>query len=162
MFLFLIVLFCLEIAAFVEVGGELGVFKTLLIILLTFMSGVYAFKHYAFLIASARGVDKKSASDLMFHGICGLLAGVLLIVPGFVTDVLGALLLIPFVRILLRAFILDTIVGSYTFGLVDTDDLKDMKNYYNQKKDERSAKKFQKSNIVDADFEVVDPKDDDK
>lgn len=166
MLLFMLLLFFLEIAAFVEVGGEIGALSTILIIILTFMAGIYAFKHYTFLMASARGGNKRENVDALFHGFCGLFAGVLLIIPGFVSDLLGALLLVPFVRVFLRTFILDSIVGGYTFGLMDTDDLKDMKGYYDKKRHDYKEKKAAKgkldASVVDADFEVIDPKDDSK
>tara|TARA_R110000868_G_scaffold218576_1_gene468904 strand:- start:51502 stop:52014 length:513 start_codon:yes stop_codon:yes gene_type:complete len=159
--IFIVVLFALEIAAFVEVGGEIGVLSTLLVILLSAMYGIGQLKYYTMYISQSQGGGKKEVADRMFHGVCGILASLLLVVPGFVTDGLGLLLLIPFVRIFLRTFILDSIVGGYTFGLVDTGDLNDMKDYYKKKKSSRaSAKsKVEKIHVVEAEFEIVEADD---
>ncbi|MFT7144018.1 MAG: UPF0716 family protein affecting phage T7 exclusion [Alphaproteobacteria bacterium] len=158
----LITVFFLEIAAFVEIGGELGVLATLLIIVLSAMFGMGRLRYYTAYIATNRGEDKQQLANHLFHGICGVIAGFFLIIPGFVTDILGLILLVPFVRTFLRAFILDTIIGSYTFGIVGSDDLHDMKNYYKKETTKKSedtsivSHKKGKGKVVDADFEIVD------
>ena len=54
----------------------------------------------------------------MFHGFCIVIAGALLITPGFVTDTIGFLLLIPPVRDLLRTYLskhFDGVVETQTY-----------------------------------------------
>lgn len=154
----MILLFLLEIAAFVEVGAEIGALKVVLWIIVSAVFGINRIKHYLVQLSAAQGRNGKQAVDSLFHGFVGILGSVLLIVPGFVSDTLGCLLLVPFVRNMLRGLILDGFVGSYTFGLMDTDDLKDMKSYYNKKKKEKVSdpKSVEGGNVVEADFEVVD------
>lgn len=163
MFLILfIILFVSEVFAFIEMGGQIGGFATFLLVILSGVYGLSRLKFYTSYMSGMRGSNQNDSVNRMFHGLCGIFGGVLLLIPGFITDGLGLLLIIPFVRVFLRTFILDSILGAHTFGLVDTDDLKDMKNFYKDKtpsetknsSKKRAAKK--EKNIVDADFEIVD------
>jgi UPF0716 protein FxsA len=94
----------IEIALFVTVGGWLGLWLTLAIVLGTGIAGVAlmrwrGLRAMADLRAQVRNVRNPLpmvADQAMF-----MLAGILLILPGFLTDVLGLLLLIPPVRMVL-------------------------------------------------------------
>ena len=159
MFIFIFVLFFLEIAAFVEIGSEIGAFKVILWIIVSALFGMNRIKHYLLSMSAARsGNVEHSPADALFHGFVGIIGSALLIVPGFVSDFLGCLLLLPCMRTLLRELILDGFVGSYTFGLMDTDDLRDMKSHYTNKKQQKMSdpESVDQSHVVEADFEVVE------
>ena len=149
-----ITLFFLEIAAFVQVGGELGILKTILLIIITAILGLGRLRHYSFAMTRREGQSRKEVMDNLYHSIAGMIAGGLLLIPGFVTDSLGLLMLIPAVRSFLRMFMLNTVVSGSTFGFVDMDDLNDMKEHYDDKKTKKVKKS--KGKVVEADFEVVD------
>jgi len=150
------ILFLLEILAFSKVGSHIGVLNTILVILLTAFIGGGQLKNALSYISSRGGNSKTEIAHNLFHAMCSVIGGFLLIIPGFVTDALGLLLLIPFVRLLLKVFLLNNILGRFTFNFVDTEDIEDMKKVY---KKEGSKSTLKKGKIVEADFEVIDDKD---
>lgn len=96
----------IEIALFVTVGGWLGLWLTLAIVLGTAVGGV-ALMRWRGLKAVAdlrRHVkDMGNPLSMVADQAIFMLAGVLLVLPGFFTDVLGVLLLLPPVRYALIA-----------------------------------------------------------
>lgn len=91
----------LEIALFIEVGGWIGLWPTLGIIVLTGVAGIAVMRMQGMQTMErlrrtvAQGGDP---ADPLAHGALILVAGMLLVLPGFLTDTLGLLLLIPPVR----------------------------------------------------------------
>ncbi len=98
----------IEIAVFVEVGEEIGALSTILATVLTALAGMALLRSQglATLERARANLDKgvMPAREL-FDGVCLLLAGALLLVPGFVTDGLGLLLFVPALRAVLRRFV---------------------------------------------------------
>lgn len=92
----------IEIALFIQVGGLIGLWPTLAIVVLTAVLGTYLMRSQG-----AQALDKvrRSFSDLndptepLAHGAMILVAGVLLLTPGFFTDALGFALLTPPIRV---------------------------------------------------------------
>jgi UPF0716 protein FxsA len=88
----------IEIALFIQVGGAIGLWPTLLIVLLTAIMGTWLVRTQG---AMALGQLRSSFSDLrdptepLVHGAMILFAGALLLTPGFFTDAVGFLLLVP-------------------------------------------------------------------
>ncbi|HUI17558.1 MAG TPA: FxsA family protein [Alphaproteobacteria bacterium] len=95
----------LEIAAFIKVGELIGVAPTIELTLLASFAGVVLMRAQGLAtLARAREAalaDRPPLEELL-DGLAILLAGALLIVPGFITDVLGLLLFVPPVRRALR------------------------------------------------------------
>jgi UPF0716 protein FxsA len=91
----------LEIALFIEVGGRIGLGATLALIVLTAVLGV-AILRWQGVGVMLRAQQLLAAGSLpvleVFEGLCLVIAGVLLLIPGFFTDAVGALLLLPPVR----------------------------------------------------------------
>ncbi|GHD98266.1 exlusion protein FxsA [Defluviimonas sp. 20V17] len=91
----------IEIALFIEVGGWLTLWPTLAIVLGSAVLGTWLVRQQG---ARALADLRRSMSELtdptepLAHGALILLAGALLITPGFLTDTIGILLLIPPVR----------------------------------------------------------------
>lgn len=91
----------IEIALFVVIGGEIGVWATLAWVLLAAMAGVALIRWQgaqAALDLQQSLNDLRDPSAKVAHRTLLILAGVLLILPGFFTDALAILLLIPMVR----------------------------------------------------------------
>ncbi|MRX49828.1 FxsA family protein [Paracoccus sp. S-4012] len=91
----------LEIALFILVGGAIGLWPTLLIVILTAVLGVWLMRRQG--ARAARDVQSaftelRDPSGSLAHGALIVMAGGLLVLPGFFTDSLGALLLLPPVR----------------------------------------------------------------
>lgn len=90
-----------EIALFVQVGDLIGLWPTLALVVLGAVAGVALMRREGFAVlgrtqaALARG---ELPVGEVLDGACALVGGVLLVVPGFLTDALGILLLIPAVR----------------------------------------------------------------
>lgn len=91
----------IEIALFIQVGGAIGLWPTLLIVLITAVLGTYLVRTQG---ALALGQLRSSFSDMrdptepLVHGAMILFAGALLLTPGFFTDAVGFSLLVPGVR----------------------------------------------------------------
>lgn len=97
-----------EIAVFVRIGGAIGVLPTLALVVLSVFAGLAIVRTQG--LAALRRVQaalergEMPARDL-FDGACLVTAGVLLIVPGFITDSIALLLLLPPLRTALRRWL---------------------------------------------------------
>ncbi|MBT3237454.1 MAG: FxsA family protein [Rhodospirillaceae bacterium] len=95
----------IEIAVFIEAGEAIGLWSTIGIVILTAFVGTALLRHQG-LATLARVRDSMDAGRLpveeLFDGLCLLIAGALLLTPGFVTDGFGLLLFAPPFRALLR------------------------------------------------------------
>ena len=94
-----------EIAIFVQVGGWIGLWPTLALVVLTAVLGTWQLRAQglATLLRARDQVDRGALpARELFDGACLLVAGALLLTPGFVTDGAGFLLFLPPVRDLLR------------------------------------------------------------
>lgn len=90
-----------EIATFILVGNQIGVLATLGLILFTAILGSILLRIQGFGILQRINTEARAGrvpSRDLIHGVMILLAGVLLLTPGFVTDTMGFLLFIPQVR----------------------------------------------------------------
>ena len=91
----------IEIALFIQVGGWLGLWPTLAIVVLTAVAGTMLVKSQG---AQAMRQLRTSFDDLrdptepLAHGAMILFSGALLLTPGFFTDFVGFALLVPGVR----------------------------------------------------------------
>lgn len=108
LFLLFMIVPLIEIAFFVVIGNAIGLWPTLAGVLVTAVAGSIVLKAQGTALftrireASARGIlPARELGDAMMVGI----AGVLLLTPGYFTDLLGILLLIPPVRTLIYAFL---------------------------------------------------------
>lgn len=99
----------LEIAVFIEVGSEIGTWPTVGAIFLTAVAGTALVRAQGLEVLSrvrANLQQNQFPIEAAFDGICLALAGLLLLTPGFLTDGVGAVLLVPPARRALRGFLL--------------------------------------------------------
>jgi len=95
-----------EIVGLVKVGQTIGLWPTLGLVLAAGVAGVAVLRHQGFSTlhrlnsAIERG---ETAVRPLLEGLLIALAGVLLIVPGFISDVAGLVLLLPWVRSIIAA-----------------------------------------------------------
>ncbi len=97
----LLLLPLVEIAGFILMGKRLGVGGTLGMIVLTGVVGVMIVRWQGLgVVARAQGAMAENRMPVreVFEGVCLAAAGILLIIPGFLTDAVGFVLLIPPVR----------------------------------------------------------------
>ena len=108
-FLIFICLPALEIYLLIEVGGQVGALNTIALIFLTAIIGLYFAKQQG-LQTLKSGMTNLYQNKIpiyeMMSGASIAVAAFLLIIPGFFTDLLGFILLIPFTRKILFNFTL--------------------------------------------------------
>lgn len=101
-FISIILLPVAEFAVFIIVALFIGLWWTLLLFLATSMAGVFLLRH-----SGRRKLSELSAAvaqtgvqaiHLESPGLAAMLGGILLVLPGFITDVVGTALLIPPLR----------------------------------------------------------------
>lgn len=91
----------IEIALFIQVGGWIGLWPTLAIVILTAVAGTALMRSqgaHAWLEIQRSFAELRDPTRPLAHGVMILIAGMLLLTPGFFTDTVGLLLLIPAVR----------------------------------------------------------------
>jgi UPF0716 protein FxsA len=91
----------LELAVIIKVGSYLGAFTTILIIVATAVLGAYLAQMEGLQILFRLQAELRAGrmpSDILIEGLLVLAGGLLLLTPGFITDALGLLLIIPFSR----------------------------------------------------------------
>ena len=91
----------LEIYLFIKIGTQIGAFNTILLIFITAIIGVY-YARYEGLNTLRSGftqiVKNKTPAYEIISGAAIAFAAILLILPGFATDLLGFLLIFPITR----------------------------------------------------------------
>ena len=136
--LFLIILIpVVEIYLFIKIGAQIGALITILLIFSTAILGVYYAK-YEGLNTLKAGFNQLRQNETptyeMLSGAAIAFAAVLLIIPGFVTDLVGFLLIFP----LSRKFVFNSLFKKF--------------NHSTKKKD----------NFIDGEYEDIDENDDRK
>ena len=100
-FLFFIGLPALEIFLLIKIGGKVGALNTVALIFLTAVIGMYFAKLQGIRTLKSGMINlyqNKMPVYEMMSGASIAIAALLLIIPGFFTDLIGFLLLIPFTR----------------------------------------------------------------
>ena len=137
--LLIIIIPALEIFLFIKIGSQIGAITTVLLIFTTAIVGVYYAKYEGLntLKAGFAQLSKNEAPAYeILSGAAIAFAALLLIIPGFATDILGFFLIFP----ITRKFIL----GKFSTKF---------------KKKENEAKK---KNFIDGEFEDIEDEDDRK
>src|SRR5262249_26500500 len=118
-----------ELAVFIEVASIIGIWNAVgLLILISLVGawivkrqGMTTFRRAQVQITAGRVPQREAAA-----GVLLLLAGLLLVFPGFITSVVGVLLLLPPVRMLVRRVLFKrwtgqvTVIRSTYRGPIDT------------------------------------------
>ena len=128
----------IEIYLFIKIGSQIGAFNTVLLILTTAIAGV-AYARYEGFNTLKSGISQLIKNEMPIYEIISgatlAFAAFLLIFPGFATDMLGILLVIPMTRRLILGI------------------------FINKRKYE---KKSEKKNYIDGEFEELGNDDDKK
>ena len=91
----------IEIAGFVIVGRQIGVLATVGLVIATSVLGTILLRFQGFGVLARIGKDMQTGKNPgrdIAHGVMILVAGFLLLLPGFVSDIIGLLLFIPPIR----------------------------------------------------------------
>ncbi len=107
----------LEIWLFLLVGGRIGTINTILVIILTAAAGTQLVRQQGLAVLrraqEATNQGRLPANELL-DGVLILVAGVLLLTPGFFTDAVGFMLLIPPTRAVVRRMIMERLQHRIT------------------------------------------------
>jgi len=126
-----------EIYLFIKIGSQIGALNTILLIFATAIIGIY-YARYEGLNTLRSGITQIVKNELpayeIISGAAIAFAALLLIIPGFATDVLGFLMIFPFTR-------------KFLLG-----------NLSNKFKNKNSNRK----NIIDGEFEDIEDENDRK
>lgn len=132
----------IEIGLFIQVGGFLGLWPTLAIVILTAIVGTTLMRAQGMAALQKLQTNIESGSnptDPIANGAFILVAGLLLLTPGFFTDSIGlALLVPPFRQALIRAVAARLKASVTTYAAQQT------------------QTKYASDTVVDGDFEVVE------
>ena len=91
----------IEIALFIQIGGAIGLWSTLLVVVITAILGTYLVKQQGLRTLSQLQNNMSQMHDPtepLVHGAMILFSGALLLTPGFFTDGIGFALLVPSIR----------------------------------------------------------------
>lgn len=99
--LILLVVPLIELLVLIEVGGEIGAWPTIGLVVLTAVAGGLAMRQQG--MRTLRRAEAALAAGRppvreVFDGLCILAGGGLLLLPGFITDAIGILLIVPGIR----------------------------------------------------------------
>ncbi|ENM3764931.1 TPA: membrane protein FxsA [Vibrio cholerae] len=103
----------IEIALFIQVGGVLGVWPTIALVLLTAIVGASLVRSQGLqtlLTVQQRLAQGQLPAQQILEGVMLAVAGVLLLIPGFFTDILGMLVLLPAPRAYLAKQLMSRVV----------------------------------------------------
>ena len=135
--LLIILIPIIEIYLFIKIGSQIGAITTILLIFTTAIVGIYYAKYEGLntLKSGFSQLSKNKAPTYeMLSGAAIAFAALLLIIPGFTTDIFGFLIIFP----ITRKFIFSKFAKKY------------------------STKKNQKNNFIDGDFEDIEDDDERK
>ena len=135
--LWIILIPVIEIYLLIKIGSQIGAISTVLLIFTTAVVGIYYAK-YEGLNTLKSGFIQLSKNEIptyeFLSGAAIAFAALLLIIPGFVTDILGFLMILPISR-----------------KIIFTKIIKNRNNETNQK-----------NNFIDGEFEDIDDDENDK
>ena len=102
----------IEIYLFIKIGSQIGALSTILLIFVTAFVGI-AYARYEGLNTLKSGFSQMVKNEVpayeIISGAAIAFSALLLIIPGFATDVLGFLIIIPFTRKLIFGKFIDKI-----------------------------------------------------
>ena len=136
--LFIIGIPLIEIYLMIKIGGTIGAFNTIFLIFFTAVTGIY-FARLEGLYTMRSGFGQLIRNEIPVHEIISgaaiAFAAFLLIIPGFLTDLFGFLLLIP----ITRKILLKNIFSKFKKNEINQDtiegDFIEEKDSNNNKKD---------------------------
>jgi UPF0716 protein FxsA len=127
----------IEIYLFIKIGSQIGALTTVLLILTTAVVGVYYAKYEGLNTLKSGFIQLSKKATPTYEIISGgaiAIAALLLIIPGFATDILGFLIIFP----LTRKFIFKKFIKNF------------------------KTQKTKKNDFIDGEFEDIEEKDNDR
>lgn len=148
----------IEIGLFIQVGGAIGLWPTLAIVVLTAVLGTSLMRSQGRLAMGQVRNSFQTLSDPaepLAHGAMILFAGALLLTPGFFTDAFGFALLMPPVRIAVYRYLSKRVtVAQFQMGSGTTHGQAHPRSPHGA----RHPGQGDQGDIIDGDFEEVTPR----
>lgn len=120
--LWILLLPVLEIVGFIQVGDWIGAGPTIGLLVLSAVAGTLLVRRVG-LASLTRAQTAASRGEApigaVLDGFCAVAAGILLIIPGFLTDLMGLILLVPPLRRGLGRWLLTRVGGGGAFQMFD-------------------------------------------
>ena len=98
----------IEIYTLISVGGSIGAFNSVLLIIITGALGLFLLRNQglkALLTLRSRETAFEPTPDKILKNLFTPIGGFFLLIPGFLTDILGLLILLPPTRIIIIGYI---------------------------------------------------------
>ncbi len=108
LFLLFTIIPMLELAFLIEIGSVIGTMNTIMLILLTGVSGAALAKSQGISVLSKIQMEMQAGrlpAEELLNGAFVLAGGVLLLTPGFITDLSGLVLLLPLTRNIIKRWL---------------------------------------------------------
>ncbi|MED1780584.1 membrane protein FxsA [Brevibacillus fortis] len=100
-----VVAFGLELWGLITIGSWIGGWNTVVLVILTGILGAWLARQQGmqvFRMVQNQLARGQMPTDSLIDGVLILVGGILLLLPGFVTDVIGLVFLIPYTRMIIR------------------------------------------------------------
>lgn len=148
LFLLFAILPIIEIALLINVGEQIGGWNTIAIVILTAITGAYLVRQQG-LTTLVQAQKKMQLGEMpgqeMAEGLLLVIAGVLLVTPGFVTDIIGFLFCLP----ISRPFIASRLLKSLSVGVVSHTT---SHHFNNKNKENQSFKNGVSGEVIEGEF----------
>lgn len=143
----------IELSLFAEVAEEIGTMNTILLTILTAVIGISLVRQQGLQVMQSLNHTLQQGQDPVkeiVQGVFLFLAGIFLLLPGFMTDTLGALFLIPPVRRFLA--------GSGSFKVFIKKPMpRDWQHpHHRQDSEDQQPKSLNEDTIIEGQFEEID------
>lgn len=132
-----------EISLLVNIGSTIGVLPTILLLVVISFLGLWIVKLrgvYTLFSIKQDLSQGKIPAEAVGNSVMFILAGILLIIPGFLSDILAILCVLPFSRKWIQAFVINSVKNKVFM-------------HFTAQTSSFSATSAQDSNTFDAEFE---------
>ena len=152
----------LEIYLLIEVGGAIGAFPTVIAVVFTAVLGITLIRIQGFSTLQKAQTSMNQGilpATEMFEGLMLLFAAICLLIPGFFTDAVGFLLLIPPLRTMLANYFISSAALKARFHGSHGDFLEgEYEDLSPQQQHERNQNRLHRQNIIEGSVEPDDKK----
>jgi UPF0716 protein FxsA len=108
-----------ELYVIIQIGGAIGIIPTLFLLVLDSILGTLLLRSQgrsAWVAFNRALSENRVPAKEIIDGVLIIFGGALLLTPGFLTDIVGLILLIPPTRAIVRAFARRFVVGRFAMG----------------------------------------------
>lgn len=157
LFLLFVIIPIIEIAVLMQVGSLIGAWPTVGIVIITAWLGAKNVRQQGITTMQtlqAKMAQGEAPSDEIVAGLLLLIAGVLLITPGFVTDAFGLLLLVPQFRIALIKSVQSQLINKQSSNVhFRFHQQNNFEQHFNQQKTPENKSTSHHGNTIEGEFE---------